>query len=102
MLFFKEVKGRKMADTQFKDFYKRECHICKTTMEVAARFSAMEDDLDPVLKKLGISQNMFHNLRNGDHCDPDMVARLCEYLGMDGGLLKTCPRKGDFLNDKEK
>ena len=94
MLFFKTVKGLKMAETEFKTFYEQECHICKTTVEVVSRFSSMGDDLDSVLGKLGISPGIFQDLVEGDHCDPDIVGQLCEYLGMDGGtLLKTCPRK---------
>ncbi len=93
MLFFKELKAKKLTDKGFKTFYDRECHICRTTMAVVESCLKMGDGLEDLLARLDISKQAFEALREGDNCDPVMVARLCDHLNMDGkGLLATCPR----------
>ena len=95
MLFFKEIKQDKLNDADFRAFYDRECHICGTTMQVVAQYLDMGDGLSAALAALGIPAASFDALRDGDHCEPEMVAILCERLGMDGGeVLKQCPRAG--------
>ncbi len=95
MLFFKDLKEEKLKDPQFKALYDRECHICRTTMTVVDSCLKMGPGLEDLLARLDISKSAFEALREGDCCDPVMVARLCDQLNMDGnGLLATCPRAG--------
>ncbi len=93
MLFFRDLKTEKLKDPGFKTFYARECHICRTTMAVVDTCLKMGHGLEDLLAGLDISKPAFEALREGDYCDPVMVARLCDHLNMDGrGLLVTCPR----------
>tara|TARA_B100000614_G_scaffold33693_1_gene26233 strand:+ start:3160 stop:3489 length:330 start_codon:yes stop_codon:yes gene_type:complete len=96
LLFFKDIKQEKLDDPDFRDYYHRECHICDTTMSVVGRFLKMGDRLPEVLKALDIPVEAFDALKDGDHCDPHMVARLCDRVGMDGRrVLGQCPRAAE-------
>lgn len=93
MLFFKELKAKRLREPGFKALYDRECHICANTMAVVSQCLEMGDGLTEVLADLEIPVASFEALRDGDHCDPRIVARLCDHLGMDGQqVLKNCSR----------
>ena len=96
MLFFKDIKQEKLDDPAFRSFYDRECHICSTTMSVVEKFLEMGDRLPETLKGLDVPVDAFDALQDGDRCDPQMVARLCERVGMDGRrVLGQCPRAAE-------
>ena len=96
LLFFKDIKQEKLDDPVFKSFYDRECHICSTTMSVVEKFLEMGERLPEVLEELGLRDEAFDALRDGDRCDPQMVAILCDRVGMDGRhVLGQCPRAAE-------
>lgn len=95
LLFFRDIKQDKLNDPKFKAFYDRECHICAATMRVVAQFLALGDELPAALDALGIPAASFDALKDGDHCDPQLVARLHDRMGLDGRrVLDQCPRAG--------
>jgi len=91
VLFFKEIKDLKLKDPSFKQFYKKECHLCSTTMKVVANLEDNKHLLPDILHTLNISRQAFEKLKQGENCDPEMVRQLCVYLDlMEPGMFKSC------------
>lgn len=92
MLFFKQIKDGKLSDPSFESFYKKECHICSLTTTLISMLDR-KNDLPEILSTLKIPEKDYALLKSGDRCDPEQVARLCRYLGVDTPpRAGTCPR----------
>ncbi len=93
MLFFKDIVKEKFNESGFKNLYKKECHICSVTMKI---ISMLEDDSivkERVCHRFDISEEAYENLKRGDHCHPEMVWQICDYLKIcDQTLAKLCSR----------
>ena len=95
MLFFKQIKDGKLSDPCFESFYKKECHICSLTTTLISMLDR-KNDLSEILSTLRIPEKDYALLKSGDRCDPEQVARLCRYLGVDSPpRAGTCPRLPD-------
>lgn len=82
MLFFKDIKDKKMADPDFKSFYAEECHICARTLKVIELMEST-GERDRILKRLNIPADEYEALKQGDHCRPEQVMRLCRHLDIE-------------------
>ncbi len=82
MLSFKDIKDDKFKDSEFKNLYKKECHICSKTVNVIAALEEKRSQVSTILKQLNISKQEFQSMRQADKCDPDIVKKLCGYLGL--------------------
>lgn len=91
MLFFKEIKYKKMADPGFKSLYAEECHICSLTLKVIERMESSTNK-NRILSRLNISDADYDMLKKGDHCRPDQVKLLCRHLGIKTEDETACPR----------
>jgi len=93
MLFFKEIMENKLNNTAFRLVYEKECHICSTTLTVIASFEESGHLLPDILNRLGISSQAWRDLKEAEYCNPGIVRKLCNHLGLeDEGLFKNCPR----------
>ncbi len=93
MLFFKEIQDKKMADPAFKAFYDKECHICALTLEVIEQMEQLREEIrTAVLNQLEIISADYDALKDGDHCHPEQVARLCRYLNIQTDTAPACHR----------
>ena len=93
MLFFKEIIDQKLENKSFRVFYEQECHLCSITMKVVADLEKRKSSLEEILSRLNISRQAFEDLKEGEHCDPEMVRQLCTYLDlMEPGMFANCPK----------
>ena len=91
MLFFKEIKEKKLADPDFKSFYAGECHICSLTLKVVERMES-SGNKNRILSRLNISDTDYDMLKKGDYCRPDQVRRLSRHLNIKTDDEPGCPR----------
>ena len=93
MLFFKDVFHHRMTSPEFKQFYDQECHICSNTIKMVSILENEPEAIPGILASLDLSLQSYEDIKNGDNCDPIVVERLCQYLGIgEPGQFKTCPR----------
>lgn len=92
MLFFKEIKDKKLSKQDFKLFYDIECHLCSATLEIIRQ---LENHSDPtsVLNELNISEEDYNCLKSGDQCDPEQTLKLASHFDLNEvDKIKNCPR----------
>lgn len=60
-------------------------------MRVVADLEERNASLDDILGQLNISKKAYDDLKEGENCDPEMVKKLCSYLGIQGPeVFKSC------------
>jgi hypothetical protein len=96
MLFFKEFMEEKMNIPGFKRVFDQECHVCSTTLKIISRVDEVElarESFLSLLGELAISQKEFNDLYWAENCDPEVMIKLCSYLGIDSiELINHCPK----------
>ncbi len=93
MMFFKQIRDEKLKDQVFARNFRKECHICATTINVIAQLEDPNTDLEGILKKTGIDPEEYDALKQGDLCNPEQVLKLCCCLNIPtDGFSKKCPR----------
>ena len=81
----------KMKDSAFKALYEAECHVCATTMEIVAKAEIETISLTDLARDVNADPQELEMLRDADHCNPDLVVRLCRRLGLREPA--SCPRR---------
>ena len=87
------------SSNQGKTFYKKECHICSNTIKVIAAFEQKEKSLLKMLNKLNISEKQFQALKDAENCNPELVVKMCDYLGIKGQFEKCSKLKSNNCSD---
>ena len=82
MRTFKELFDHKVTRGPLADVYRTECHVCRHTIKI---FETLEDQgpgLDEMALILGVDKQCLLDLKTADYCDPELVVRLCDRLGL--------------------
>lgn len=81
---------KKMQNAEFRAFYETECHVCANTVGIFAKAEADGISLTTLAEMVDTTAASLAGLRDADHCDPQLVIRLCRQLGMQEP--QVCPR----------
>jgi len=87
--FFNEL----LEDSDFKNFYEKECHICSNTIRIFATLFEESMSLESLGRQLGLDVVGLRLLLDGDYCDPHVVAKVCRHLGL--RVPDNCPRMSE-------
>ena len=89
MQTFKSYKAGKLGDSEFQHLFEKECHVCRITMSIIEKLQ-VSGKKEEAMASLGVSKRAIQELEDADYCDPGLVARLCEHLGI--APPNSCPR----------
>ena len=80
----------KMKDAGFRALYAAECHVCRTTLRIFEKVALENISLENLARDVNADPTAVAALRDADCCDPALVMRLCQRLGIDPP--EACPR----------
>ena len=83
----------KMNDPAFAALYDKECHVCAKTIQIFAQMEKDDIALAGLAESMGVAVDRLKELRDAEYCDPELVVRLCRYLGL--AVPERCPRRGN-------
>ena len=81
---------KKMKDAGFKALFEKECHVCTKTVAIFGKVDRDRIDLSDLAREVKTDTAALKALRDADYCDPKLVIRLCQHLGLP--LPEGCPR----------
>jgi hypothetical protein len=81
----------KLSCRDFRRLYDRECHVCRFTMRLFERMQADGQSPAQLAAAAGEDLPAVAALLEAEHCDPELVVRLCRHLGL--APPPACPRR---------
>ena len=90
MRTFRSLINSKLCDEEFKCLFDQECNICKVTVRIIEKIHLEEISLDALATKLGVEKQEIQELEDAEHCNPNLVIRLCNYLSLEAP--SDCPK----------
>jgi hypothetical protein len=87
---FRTLLADKLENESFRQLFKSECHVCRTTIRVIERLCQQGLEPHAVAAELGIEPHQLQELEDADYCDPLLVRDLCVRLQIP--VPDSCPR----------
>lgn len=75
-----EYADRKLKDPDFRNQYKKNCNICKTTIELIGKMYSLGVSRENFAAKAEIPVEEITALEDGEYCRYDLVIELCHEL----------------------
>lgn len=83
-------RQHKLKQTVFRQFYERECHVCRHTVGIFEQMLATGRTPEQLVAETDADLPAIMALLEADRCDPGLVLRLCRHLGIEAP--PDCPR----------